>query len=350
MKEKQESTSFGKFMSAGIEKRIAVAREEIIKLNAQAETLKETLEKKGAVGGKESNDVDYEKLKQDKDKFEKEVVSIEKDALDKSLAVSQSRSESDMLMSDKMLVAAQDYENKKKLLESQYDNGKIASREQLNSALLSLDSANAAEQIKLAQQVEDAEKQADSNAERYSQKTGEVMTSSIRNAARSASGDMRMMQSVSKNAFSAFQSSAVKALQAWGDGSKKASEAVKMFFLGALGEMATKQGTFMMLDAFKTFPFVNVPELAAGGALVALGAALGASSSGGSAGGSGGSSGDTGTGSSGTSAADATAQQKKTLTMNIHGNYFETAETKRTLVDMMKSELDVTDYKVTTVT
>lgn len=197
------------------------------------------------------------------------------------------------------------------------------------------------------------------NADANMMKSGEVSMKAfgagIREASRQATGDMKLFAKATQTAFTSFQSSAVHAFQKVGEGGHKGGKIMRDFFLEMLGQMATQLGEFMMARApaeFFTNPAQASAEFVAGGALVALGARLGASSSGGGGGGAGG--GESSAASQGydtsTSATSADTSKKKSLTMNIHGNYFETEETKRSLVDMLKSELDVTDYKVSTVT
>ena len=88
-------------------------------------------------------------------------------------------------------------------------------------------------------------------------------------------------------AFNALQARTTAALQAWGAGTETASEAVKKMMIGVVADMAQATGQFMMLDAFKTYPMINYPELAAGAGLIALSGALGALAGGGAKVGSG---------------------------------------------------------------
>ena len=152
----------------------------------------------------------------------------------------------------------------------------------------------------------------------------------------------------SSNAVNSFQTRSKNAFAEFGAGSKTASEAAKGFFFNMLGDVATAQGEFMMLDAFKTFPAVNVPEFAAGAALVALGGALGAAggakTGGASAAGGGGSVGGAEAyGSSPSIAANQPTQ--KSVTIAIQGNYFDTDQTRTRLLEMVREATDATDFK-----
>lgn len=157
----------------------------------------------------------------------------------------------------------------------------------------------------------------------------------------------------------AFQLGFMNSMKAMGDGSKDASEAMASFFLQSIGTMAMNTGTFMVGEAFKTWPYVDPVLLGEGGGLIALGAALGAmspaGSSGSGVGAAGGLSGNGGfttnespyatSGSSSTPEAGATPQTSKTVTIHVAGNYFETEETKRHLNDIIRQYQDATDYR-----
>ncbi len=168
--------------------------------------------------------------------------------------------------------------------------------------------------------------------------------------------DEKALFDYKKAASDSFTSNYMDSLKAMGSGQKDASEAMKGFFFGALGDMATKQGAFMVLDSFKNFPAVMVPELVAGGALIALGAELG-SMGGGSSGATalasaGGYSSSDFTGqtlappTTGDNSLSANAAQapKSSITIAVSGNYFETEETKRRLAEIIREHQDATDF------
>lgn len=186
---------------------------------------------------------------------------------------------------------------------------------------------------------------------RGAQNAAAGITAAFQASAQSATKGMTDWGRASQQAVGAFQNRSVNAFKAFGEGSKTASEAAKGFFLGTLSDIAIAQGTFMMLDAFKTFPAVNIPELAAGAALIALGGALGAAAGGGSTGaggvsaGGGGYGGGGDYGSFGGGPGSDQIQQKKVVTVNVQGNYFETEQTKTRLLELIREGTDATDYK-----
>jgi hypothetical protein len=152
-----------------------------------------------------------------------------------------------------------------------------------------------------------------------------------------------------------FMNQTTNALKEWGAGTKTASEAIRGMMLGMIADMAEASGRFMMLDAFKTYPVINYPELAAGAGLVALSGFLGGMAGGSS---SVGSSGGGGGGFGGGALSDNSqmgntltedTQKKKAVHVEIHGNYLETEQTRRQLLEMIRQETDATNFSYSSV-
>ncbi len=166
---------------------------------------------------------------------------------------------------------------------------------------------------------------------------------------------LQSMNTAATVTFGAVKNQAVSAFKAMGDGSKSGADAMKGFVLGALGEIAMEYGTFHLINGIATYNFVEVAE---GGALIALGAALSSMGSGSgssastsaSSGGGGGGSDSAMVPSLGASASPApAAAQQKHMTVAIHGNIFDTDQTRTRLVDMLRQASDATDFQFTKV-
>jgi hypothetical protein len=193
-----------------------------------------------------------------------------------------------------------------------------------------------------------AQEDADRRCMESGKNTSDVITASVRNSAASQVKGLNGVANASKAAFGAFQNNATSALKAWGAGTKSASEAAKGFMFGMIADVAEAQGRFMMLDAFKTFPAINGPELAAGMGLVALSGLLGAMAGGsakGVAGGEGVGGGYTAPNSDLNKDASLEAAPKRTVTVQIMGNYFETEQTRQKMLDLIRQETDATDFR-----
>lgn len=148
----------------------------------------------------------------------------------------------------------------------------------------------------------------------------------------------------------------VAGFKAVGSGAESMSSAMKKFILGALAQRAIAEGSIMLLSGI--WP-PNPAALAGGAALVALGGALAAASGGegggisaSSGGGGGGGGGGGATSYSSTSAPDTSTVQAgaaqnvsgRHVALNIHGNFINTEENARWIMEMMRKETDTTAF------
>lgn len=150
--------------------------------------------------------------------------------------------------------------------------------------------------------------------------------------------------------FGSVKNNAVAAFKAMGDGSKSAGEAMKGFLLNSIADYVEMKGQALLLEGL--WP-VNPIALAAGGGLVALSSAMRAAA-GGSGGGKGGAGASGGGGPAsavtdnsgfGGNKPEAKEQQKKSVTIQVQGNYFETEQSKQRMLDMIRENTDATDFK-----
>lgn len=165
-----------------------------------------------------------------------------------------------------------------------------------------------------------------------------------------------MWNSLSSNATAAFSNMGAQMAQGK-DIASATADAMKGFFFGFLGDRAMAEGSLMLLSSI--WP-PNPLGIAGGTALLALGGAL-KSVAGSSGAGStsistpsvqASSSGaaprlaDTDAASNQTPMPNMQAQQKtqRTVQVNIAGNYLETDQTKRMLMDLMRQETDATGF------
>lgn len=148
----------------------------------------------------------------------------------------------------------------------------------------------------------------------------------------------RVMASYQKNATNAFL--------AVGAGQKNVGEAMRDMAFGVIADEAQARGEVMLLESI--WP-PNPLGLAAGAGLVALAGALR------SVGGGGGGSFSGGGGGGGAAAAEpitdtgvATAKEapKKAVAINIGGNYYDNAQTRQELAQIVRDNLDATDFSI----
>jgi hypothetical protein len=188
------------------------------------------------------------------------------------------------------------------------------------------------------------------NELRGAQNVGQGISAAFHQGAAQATADMKNFGKQGQMVFGSFQKNAVSSLQAFGAGTETAAEAAKGFLFGMLADVAEGYGRMMMLTAFESFPAINVPKLAAGAALIALSGYLRSQAAGGKAGGLGGAgAGVGGGGGFGGGAPEqnvaANQQEKKSVTIAIQGNYFDTDQTRTRLLEMIREGTDATDFR-----
>lgn len=135
-------------------------------------------------------------------------------------------------------------------------------------------------------------------------------------------------------------------------GGKEAAKAMKAAFLNMLADRAEGEGQLKIASGL--FP-PNPGLLASGAALLALSGVLRGAAGGGEGGGVGGGGGGGGIAGPSAVAAEAaqdtrpnvgaTAQRGRSVTIAIAGNYFETEQTRRALMEMVRQETDATAFQ-----
>ena len=202
---------------------------------------------------------------------------------------------------------------------------------------------------KLGLDMESDQVRAADNAAKQSAKITDGFSKGWKSASLNASKDLGNFAVLGQQAFNALNKNGKSAFIALGDGSKSAGDAMKMFLLGSIADVAEAQGEFLLSSGIGTF---NPIQIAEGGALLTLSGLLRSLSGGGSSGGIGAGSGGGGSSASQSTPETATDLQatqtqqanQKNVTIAVAGNYFETEQTKRTLMEMIRSETDATSF------
>ena len=323
--------------------------DDVQKRKEETEQSKDKVEETKGDAGKDA--VDREKREKARTQFEKDLAEMRAAKVESEMATNKDVEQVETLFNAQMEVLKEQHEAKMKEIElKDYLNPeqKLAEKTAEQDAYNSMLKRHLDDQVKMK---EDADKRMMNSND----KSTKAMSAGVRSYAAQATKNFDTTGKRASMAMQVFSNHAVSALKDWASGSATASEAVRGFMLGAIGDMAEASGRFMMLDAFKTYPAVNFPELAAGAGLVALSgvlSGLGAKSSGstGSASAGGGASdvasgggGDYSSASTSTALAE-DAQKKKAVSVVIHGNYMETETTRRQLLEMIRQETDATSF------
>lgn len=275
---------------------------------------------------------------------EKEIDKLRKERLASQQKNIQTQEEAESMLAAQKMQLAKEYDDKINEIELKRQQNLINRVDAENMEVELLRTKNE----KLAEMDEELASRRIAASERYAehaQNDAEGISRGWDASATRINNDNKALADIGKKTFSAVQHNASDAFKAMGNGSKSAGEAMRGFFYGALGDMADAAGQFHLAKGLAS---MNPIEIAEGGVLIALGAALKAQSGGSSAGAGGGGGGGSAGGGEGTSSTPQPAQ-KKTLSVNIQGNYFETEQTRTRLMEMMRETSDATDFNLTKV-
>jgi len=201
------------------------------------------------------------------------------------------------------------------------------------------------------------QEQALNNYVRQSQNAFDGVGRAFSATAQRSKHDLQDWGKFGDNTVSAFSKNATSNIQAWGAGTKSATDAIEGMFAGMAGQMASQYGEMMMLASI--WP-PNPPAFAAGVALIALGGLLGGIAGGGA---------KTSTSGAAVSAPSATAPDvtastggaaptsanasqpatSKSTNIVIQGHMLMSDQTQRWLVDQIRAAADSTDFKIQSV-
>ena len=240
---------------------------------------------------------------------------------------------------------AQMMEEERRVKQEQIEQNKLLSVEQKQMLLEQLEMTHQQRLAAIQNSAAEDKKKKMEELDEKAYQSQNTFASGWNRAAKSAAkdfGDMRMrgafaFQTIGKNAVSAFE--------ALGDGSKDAGEAMKGFMFGSIADIATAEGTKMLLTGI--WP-PNPLAIAGGGALIALGSSLRSQSKGSSSGigYSGGGGGDAASAGAGADSSKPEVKEAKTkaFQLTVNGNIFETDQTKTHILELIRQGSDATNF------
>lgn len=284
----------------------------------------------------------------------KESQKLEEETIQDESKIDQLSDESDLILEDEFLA-------KKAAIRLQYADGdkrrndllELAESEHLlKIEKLELESAAAIEALKIAS-IENQIKASDDGFKK--------IALGLELSTRKAGIEFNKFEKVGIAASAGLSNGITSAFSHIADGSFDLARDMKKALLGALADEAEARGA--LLIASSIWPPEQWPGLAAGAGLVALGGTLrslagggGSSvSAGGSSGGGGGATNynpsqfgpSTDNRQALTASQDAAA--RKSVSITIQGNYFETEQTRQRLVEIIRDSADYSDFKVQSV-
>jgi hypothetical protein len=292
----------------------------------------------------------YAKRLAEKSKFEVSLQELTLQRIKSEEEVATSVDQINVAQGEKIVAMRELRDAKLRELDAQRALQEIATDEELNLKKEELNARTNAEIVKVQEETDQKRIESLRRFADYNKSTMAGFTGSMRAASAQATSDMQNFSKLGSQFTQSFAHNATGAFKAIGDGSKSASQAMTGFMLGTVADMAEAYGSELLLSGL--WP-PNPLALGAGAALMTLSGFL-RSKAGGSSAGLGAQA--TASSVSGVStvpsvesgiaqpAIPSLPAQKREVQVNIMGHYFETPETRRMLVDMLRQESDATQF------
>lgn len=311
------------------------------------------LQNQAAESAKEAGkpQIDYEKLKTARLKFEKELEDIRLKRSEADLQFATTEEEAIRAFNEKKLAMEKEANLQKEQLKKEGLDKGIITQQQYAEAVANIDKTLHDKQVFNDQDLQAARIKALDNYQKKATTVAGGIQAAFAKGSTQAKMDLNNWGKTGGIVFDSVKNRSVEAFKAMGNGSKDAAAAMKGFMFGSIADTAEAKGTEMLLSGL--WP-PNPIAIAGGGALIALSEALrsqaqGSSSSGVGGGGGGGGASAQGDQTQADTAAvkpEAQQQQKKVVSVNIQGSYYETEQTRTRLMDMIRESGDFTDFNL----
>jgi hypothetical protein len=292
------------------------------------------------------SEVDLEQRKRNQAAFQRDIAALQQEALDQRKQLMTTDAEAEAYMLDQKIQINE--QAQAKIAEIQASHTLNPGQKEAEIAQIE---ANRTQLLVQAEQQRLAiHQQAAENMNKVDQQSVQGFANAWASGSRQAQLSLTDWNTRGKQTFQSFANNATSALQAFGAGQKSASEAAKAFIFGMLADRAEAEGKIMLLAS--VWP-PNPAGLAAGAGLIALSGFLrsqGAGSGGGGGGAEAGASASAGY--FGSSAAGANAslqaqQEKKSVTVQVMGDFLSTEQTQNRLVEIIRQATDANDFTIT---
>lgn len=279
-------------------------------------------------------------------KFESDLLAMKQSRIAQELRTeTEAEAYRNLLLQQRENTEAQ-YEAKIADIRIQGELNQTISKSQADQMIVQLEAEKQSKIMELQRATEQAALQGYENQVQAAQTDSQGITAAFAQGAAQAQASLKNYGANGQMVFKTLTSNAANAFRALGDGSKSAGDAMKGFLFGSIADVSEAKGQFLLASGIGTGDGV---EIAQGGALIALAGLLrsqadGAGSSvGGVSGGGGGGAGSAPGGMM--DKPELEEQKKKSVTVQFNGPYFETEQTKRRLMELIREESDATDFK-----
>lgn len=280
----------------------------------------------------------------EENKFQLTLLQLKQKNAEDSMKFMTDEFDARMRMYEQEVLAEQEYNERIKQIEIQRDIEGSITRKRAQELILELENEKLMKLQSMAEKEKDLDTMVAENKVRLAQDTKSKIYASLDESGLKLKKEMNEWGARAVIAKGIMANNFASGFKAIGDGSKSAGQAMGDAMAGAIGDMAENQGQLML--AAGLWPF-NPLVLAGGAALMVLAGALKGRGGGGSVSTGGGGSGSI---SSGTIAnpsipPEVAQEKKKSVSIQVLGNYFETQETSRRLMELIRAESDATDFK-----
>jgi hypothetical protein len=313
--------------------------------NAEIDSIKTAPNGEGV--SSEEKGIDKNKAAQEKAAFERQLLQLKESRLNSEMEIETNFDQFESDLDAKKLLLKEQYNARIIELRTKAANNDGITAAQANSMIVQIEEEKTAKLKALDLERQDSALKVYDNQVKAAKTASSGIAAGFKQAGAQAARDMGNYGVQGQKAFGIVNSSAQKFFKGLGEGSKSTSELMKEFLFGALADYAEQQGQVLLATGIGTYDPVAIAE---GGALIALSSVIRGMSGGGGSSSSGGGGGGGGAAASPSSlqqpTLDQTAQAKKSVTIQIQGNYFETEQSKTRLTEMIRESTDATDYKV----
>lgn len=301
--------------------------------------------------------VDQHKAAQERFKLEEEVLRMKQESNRQNIDTANSEEELLAARKEREVLLEQETLLRKEELNERYRSGEIADYESYSQIYDQIEEQHQNKKIENLQTYDNEYKRTLDNQAKHADSFSKGFTASAKQWQQQTVGGLNLMAHVGKATFTALQNRSMQAAEQMGAAfvthSASASEIMRSMFLNTLGDIAAQSGA--VLVAQSVYP-PNPLGLAAGFALIALGGAIHAmagSGGGGSKGyASGGGSGGGGDYSPDTSSSfgvqpdlEKDAVAKRSLTLQVQGDFLNSEESQRRILQIVRDASDTTDFK-----
>lgn len=302
-------------------------------------------EVEGVKKGGNSGDVDSEKTRLQAAQFNRELLVLKEARLKSGMAIETNALQFTQDLGEQEVLIVEQYNARIEEIKAKGAKGEEMTQQQAADLIIQIEEEKKNKIIEFEREKEQASLQVYENQLKAAKTTTEGIQAGFRQQGMLARKESQDYGKQGVMAFNIVNSSAKKFFVGLGEGSKDAGQLMREFLFGVLADYAEQSGAVLLAEGIGTYDGVKIAE---GGALLALSGLIR-----GLAGGGGGGSSSSGGGGAGSSLQpentlqkpELQEQQKKSVTIQVSGNYFETEQTKTRLTEMIRESSDATDYK-----